>query len=193
MAADTLSGGADDAAPRRRWLFPLLIALAVVALAATGLERWERQRQLDRLLDGAQATEQVIADSRRSLAGLVTYSEPLLSRSDLEPAQRAAVLDSLAVDAARFPPRLLAPRSIIEDVRPLPWDDDLETARQAYLERIDAWTALVDATRAAPEDLLFERRLSEPEREAAARALLEAAGDRSADRVDDVRSSLLPR
>ena len=105
----------------------------------------------------------------------------------------ADTLSGGADDAARFPPRLQRPRDTIEDVRPLPWDDDLARARDAYLARIDAWTALVESTRDAPEDLLFERRLTEPERQAADSTLLEAAGDRSAERVDAVRSSLLPR
>lgn len=185
--------GAREPTPGSRWRAGVAVALVALALGLLALERYESQRQLDDLLAAAADTEQVVGDARRSLGGLVNYSNGLLARTDLEPEQRAAVLDSFAVDAGRFPPRMEQPRAAVEQVRPLPWDDELAGARQAYLDRVDAWTAFVASAVDAPDTLLLERRATREVREQAAAALLEAADGRSAAAVTEIREALLSR
>jgi hypothetical protein len=191
VTADQLSSGRDERPRRLRSLLGLGV-LSVVVLLVLGA-RWESQRQLDALLAAAGDTEKVVQDSRRSLGGMVQYSNGLLARTDLTPSQRGAVLDSMAVDADRYPPRVAAPRTAVEQVRPLPWDDDLRRAREAYLVRIDAWTAFVAAAQQEPDTLLWERRATRPAREAAVKALEAAAGGRSPERLDQVRTAMLRR
>jgi hypothetical protein len=187
---DVLDTEGGSASPRRRAL--LVAVVAVAALVFVGA-RWESERQLDALLTAATDTEAVVHDSRRSLGGMVAYTGALLSRSDLEPAQRAAVLDSFAVDAGRFPPRVEEPRAALERVRPLPWDGDLAAARDAYLERIDAWTRFVSEAQDSPDTLLLERRATRPAREAAAEAVQDAADGRRAEQVAALSEALLGR
>jgi hypothetical protein len=186
--ADELHGGR----PERRGRLGL-VALLLVALAGAGyaVERYERDRQLDALLAAAEDAERVVSDSRVSLGGMVRYTGALLSRSDLSDGQRAAVLDSLVTDARRFPPRVEAARSAVESVRPLPWDGELADARAAYLERIDTWVALVEASDQDPGALLQERPRTRAVRTAAADALTAAADGRRADQVAEVREVLL--
>jgi hypothetical protein len=179
------------AAPRRTWWVLALVAL-LVAGGLAGI-RWEEQRRLDALLAAAEDAEQVVNDSRRSLGGLVRYSNGLLARTDLAPEQRAAVLDTFAVDAQRFLPRMAGPRAAVADVSPLPWDGELADARDAYLARIDAWTGFVAAAVEEPDTLLLERRATRPAREAAAAALIEAADGRVDERVGELRTTLLMR
>lgn len=171
----------------------VLAALLVLGLAAVALERWESRRQLDALLQAATRAEQVVQESRRSLGGLAQYSGGLLARSDLGPAQRAAVLDTFAVDARRFPPRVADARAALDRVRPLPWDDELADARAACLARIDVWTAFVEAAQAEPDALLLERQATRAEREAAARAVQAAADGRAGPQVAALTESLLSR
>jgi hypothetical protein len=177
VSDDQIVSGRDDGPPRRLRTGALLLVAALVGLAVLGA-RWESQRQLDALLAAATDVEQVVHDSRVSLGGMVQYSNGLLARTDLEPAQRAAVIDSMVVDAQRFPPRVAAARSAVEQVRPLPWDEELRAARDAYLARIDAWTGFVTSAQEQPQSLLYERRETRPARVAAAEALAAAAGDR---------------
>jgi hypothetical protein len=190
--ADELSGGSDRPgwSRRRRWL---LVALLVAVTAAAGGAQWESRRQLDALLLAASDVERVVQDSRRSLAGLVHYSSALLTRTDLAPEQRAAVLGTLAADAQRYPPRTQAPRAALAGVRPLPWDSDLREARAAYVARLDAWTALVEAAQDDPLRLLYERRDTRDQRQAAARTLEAAADGRAAEQVAALQRDLLGR
>ena len=190
MTVDELASGTERRRPRLRLA---LVLLAVLAVAAYGVARWESDRQYEALLDAAVDTEKVVQDSRRSLGGLVQYSNALLARSDLAPAQRAAVLDTLAVDARRFPPRVEGPRAAAAAVRPLPWDGELRAARDAYLARVDAWTRFVAAAQDEPDSLLLERRATRPAREAAAEALAAAADGRAPDRLAQVQAALLGR
>lgn len=185
---DELVGGPGR--ERSAWWSRVALVVVVLAAVGVGVERYEHQRQLDALLTAAADAEQVVDDSRRSLAGLVQYSSQLLSRSDLAPEQREAVLASFALDAQRFPPRMARPRAALEDVRALPWHDELASAREAYLDRVDAWTAFVDGVQADPSSLLFERRATRPSREAAAQALSAAADD---ERVREISATLLSR
>ena len=191
MSADVLSGG-DERPPRRRRT-ALLVVVVLLVVGAVGLERWERQRQLDALLAAAADAEQIVLDSRRSLSGLVSYSGAVLARPDLEPSQRAALLSSFAADTSRYPPRMARPRSAVAQVRPLPWDGELEQARAAYLARIDAWTSFVASAVEQPDTLLLERRSTRPARETAATALVAAADGRRDARVEEVRTRLLSR
>jgi len=186
--ADLLTSGRDDGrggSRRRRAVTVLVVLLVVGAVAA---ERWESDRQRDALLDAAVAAEAVVQDARRSTTGMVQYTGSLLARPDLDVAQRTAVLDSLAVDARRFPPRIAEHRAAVAQVRPLPWDEDLADARAAVLARIDAWTAFLDSTAQQPETLLFERRATRPAREQAAQALAglgDPRGDQLVERLLD--------
>lgn len=190
MTSDQLVSGRDDGRPHRLRGVALVVVAVLVALGVVGA-RWESQRQLDALLAAAEDAEQVVRDSRTSLGGMVQYSGALLARPDLEPAQRAAIVDSMAVDAQRFPPRMAGPRAEVVQVRPLPWDDDLQRAREAVLARIDAWTAFVAATQERPDTLLLERRVTADARQAAVEALVAAASGRSSDRVERLSGELL--
>lgn len=190
--ADQLSGG-DDRAPRGRGRSVALVLLVLLAAALYGAERWESRRQLDALLTAGTEVEAVVGDSRRSLGGLVQYSNGLLARTDLSPKQRAAVLSTFAVDAERFPPRTVEAREALEQVRPLPWDGELRAARAALLARVDAWTGFVAGAVEAPDTLLLERRATRPAREAAAAALEDAADGRADDRVSALQQALLSR
>ena len=192
MTAEQLASGADDARPRTGLRVGVVLAAVLVA-ALYGVVRWESDRQYDALLSAAVDAERVVQDSRRSLGGMVQYSSGLLARTDLGPEQRAAVLDSFAVDAERFPPRMQAPRAAVADVRPLPWDGELRDARDAYLARVDAWTGFVAAALEEPETLLLERRATRPAREQAAAALEAASDGRGGDRLATVRDALLGR
>jgi hypothetical protein len=185
VTADQLLSGRDDDRPHRLRAVVLLALVVVVGLALVAA-RWESRRQLDALLAAATEVERVVHDSRVSLGGMVQYSNGLLARSDLEPAQRAAVVDSMVVDAQRFPPRVAAARAEVERVRPLPWDDDLRAAREAYLARIDVWTGFVTGAVDLPESLLYERRETRPARLAAAEALAAAAGERGQGLVEQL-------
>jgi hypothetical protein len=190
--ADELTGGRAD--PRSRPRVPAALLLAVLLGAAGhGAVRWESARQYDALLAAAAHAEQVVVDSRRSLGGLVQYSSGLLARTDLQPAQRRAVLASFAVDARRFPPRVEQARAQAAAVRPLPWDGELAQARDAYLTRLDAWTGFVAAAQDQPDTLLLERRATRQARLDAARTLDAAADGRSSHRLDLVRDALLGR
>jgi hypothetical protein len=187
-AVDEIASGRERAPSLLR-----LVALGVVlALVAGGVAvlRWERQRQLDARISAASSAERVVSDQRRSLAGLFRYSEALLGRSDTQPAQRAAVLASFSADAARFRPRIAAPRAAVAEVRPLPWDADLAAARPACLARIDAWSAAVEAGRDDPDLLLAEPRDTRAARARAADALETAAGSSGGEALKALTRSL---
>ena len=155
LRADLIGSEPRPVSWRRRAL-----VVAVVLLLAAGLlvERRERGQRLDAFLAAAAASEQVVTEARTSLGGLVRYSNGLLGRTDLRPTQRVAILDTFALDAGRFVPRMEQRREAVAAVDPLPWDRDLAAARDAYLARIDAWLLQIEKAQEDPDRLLRERR-----------------------------------
>lgn len=192
MTADLLAGGSESR--RRR---PVLCALAVVlvllAVAGYAAVRADRDRQVDALVAAAVRAERVITDAGTSLSGLVAYSNAALSRPDLEPAARTAVLQSFARDAARFRPRVQAPREDVSRVRAPAWDAGLREARSLVLARIDAWTASVGAAATHPDELLTVRRDTRGLRDRTADALLRAASGRGGPELDRLVAALRAR
>lgn len=191
MSADLLAGGADP--PRRRpaWRAAVVV-LILLAVAGFAVGRADRDRQVDALVAAAAQAEQVVTDAGTSLAGLVAYSNAALSRPDLAPAARDAVLQSFARDAARFRPRVAAPRAAVGRVRVMAWDGALREARSLVRARIDAWTASVDAATSHPDTLLTVRRDTRDLRARTADALQAAAG-RSGPELDRLLATLRAR
>jgi hypothetical protein len=165
----------------------------LLLLAGAVVERQVRSARFEQFLTAAGDAEQVVTEARTSLGGLVRYSNGLLGRTDLRPTQRVAILDTFALDAGRFVPRMQARREAVAAVEPLPWDGDLAAARDAYLARIDAWLLQIEKAQEDPDRLLRERRDTRLARVAAADALEEVAGRRSPDEVEALTKALLTR
>jgi hypothetical protein len=187
---DVLGSEPRPVSRRRR---ALVAVVALLLLAGLALDRWERSRRFEAFLTAATDAEQVITDARTSLGGLVRYSNGLLGRTDLRPTQRVAILDTFALDAGRYVPRMQERREAVVAVDPLPWDRDLAAAREAYLERIDAWLLQIQKAQEDPDRLLRERRDTRLARTAAADAVEQAAGRRSRDEVEALTKALLSR
>jgi hypothetical protein len=186
--ADEILGG-DPSARARGRLVAVVVVLALLAAGVVGV-RWDQHRRLDALVSAAADAEHVIGESRTSLGRLYQYSDAVLSHPDMAPEQRAAVLHTFAVDAARYRPRVERPRRAVAGVSPLPWDDALRAARQAYLARVDAWTAAVDAGQTDPRVLLVDPPALRRSRIEAADALERAAGGQRTAALDALTALL---
>lgn len=162
--------GTDAAPPnrRRRALVVLVVLLLIAGLAG---DRWARHRELDALLDRVAVAEQAVRASQSSLASLAGYQSALLVRADVPPSARASAYANLARDAARWAPRVAAARSDVAASLVLPWHRELRAAREAYVERTDAWTGLLTRLEDNPTDGLSGQREVASAAERARRAL----------------------
>ena len=165
--------GSPETSRRARTLVAVVLVLLVLGLAG---DRWQSERELDRLLAAVADGEQVIHASQASLTGLADYQSDLLHSPDTPQAARAAAYDNLASDARRWHPRVAARQEQVTSLQMAPWHQDLREAREAYAVRVQRWTEVLERYAGQPQTGGDPRGEVADARDAARAALLVAAG-----------------
>lgn len=158
---------------RGRAAVVVVVLLLVAALAA---DRWQRDRELEALLDAVAVAEPVLRDSQQSLTSLAEYQSALLNVVDVPPAAKAAAYENLARDARRWLPRLAGPARTVEATAVLPWHRSVRDGRDAYAGRLQAWLESLERTAADPRSAV-RTGADGAAREAAFQALVAAGAD----------------
>ena len=165
-----------DPAPVSRRGRVVVVLVVLLLVAGVTADRWQRDRELDDLLDAVVAAERLVRASQASLASLASYQSALLVRADVPPEARDSAYANLARDAARWSPQLEAARQDVARSGALPWHPDIRAAREAYVRRADTWVGVLTTLAERPDQGLSGQTEVTRTREAAQQALQAAAG-----------------
>jgi hypothetical protein len=170
----------------RTWRWPgiLLVGLATVALLATGWDMRQQRQEADRLLAAIEASQSTMVHAENSVVATVTYASPALVLTKTPPAVRqdlAELVEAAAAEEAAF---VEAARGEVEALVLLPWHDDLERARTAYLHYLDDRAARLLAGAAGAGTTAEGAERSDQYLREARGVLISAVADDQAARVD---------
>lgn len=152
VAADVL--GTDR--PRRRWPGVLAALLLLAGFGGTRADAALAERELDMLLDRADAGLSTVAYTDRRIQGTVRYFSPALVSASVDQGVRDSLQGIVREEAAGQVPAVRSHRDAAAAVRVLPW-------HAAEREARDRWVAYLDGRILLLEEVATEfRRLYQP-------------------------------
>jgi hypothetical protein len=161
MDADSRPNAADidvldhgEAAGRRWWLVFGTLALLLV-VGAAWLDARERAREFHQLVRCAQDGQDAIRYADGSTAAMSQYVRPALNTAAPE-SVHAGLLQLIEQAAANGSPAVERARAGCVTVSPAAWHGDLNRARAAYVDYLEAWSAYLDAAAADGREIFVE-------------------------------------
>ena len=179
--------GSDDP-PRRRGRGLRLLAPAVLVVLSVLADRWQTDREVDALLDRAAAGTESVRYADGRVLGTVRYAAPAMLSPSVRPQVRASLRDLVRREAAGQVGDLRAERAAAADVLVLPWHGAQRTARDRWVEYLDARVAYLDGVAADFAELYREHPELEEARGRAGQAYRSAAPDET-DRITELFGS----
>lgn len=147
---DYIEGGPPERSRRRwPWITAAVVAgVAVLASLVLILDWGARSVEMNSLVKAIESSERVMGETQDAVTAAL---EEANEQGQLTPEQRQATLDELAVIAASGRDAVAAAGRRVANVRVLPWNRAIVSARTAYLAHSQAW---IDYLAKASEDPL---------------------------------------